>query len=84
MTPQQKQIIRLITDNGGMITKKEVVENLGGHYHCGANNHLGAMLSRMVNSGFLIREKPGMFRINTMRKAEAKMVSQIENQTKLF
>lgn len=84
MTPKQKQIIRLISDNGGIITKKQIVENFGGSYHCGADNHIGAMISRMVNAGLLIREKPGVFRVNAMRKAEVKIVAQIENQTKLF
>lgn len=84
MTQQQKQIIRAAQERGGRITKKEVVEMYGGSYYCGADNHLGAMLSRMVKAGLLVREKPGVFVVGSGKEKQVKPIAAIENQITLF
>lgn len=84
LTPQQQQILKDAQERGGTITKKEIVEMYGGQYHCGADNHLGAMLSRMVKSGLLIREKPGVFIVGAGKKNKPATIIEVENQTTLF
>lgn len=74
MTTEQKEILSLLHQNGGTLTKKQVVDSLDG-YFCNGAHHIGERLSRMVSAGFLIRVKPGVFQINE---------AQDENQTTLF
>lgn len=83
MTQQQKQIIRAAQERGGRITKKEVVEMFGGNYYCNAAFHVGNILSRMVNAGLLVREKPGIFVIGSGKEKQVRS-EVIENQTTLF
>lgn len=63
MTPEQKQIMAILQANGGEVTKAQVVEAIGGDYYCNGSFHVGNSLSRMVNSGILIRVNPGVFKI---------------------
>lgn len=44
-------------------TKKELVAKFGGVYYCNGDKHLGAVLSRMVRSGHLVRIKPGVYKV---------------------
>lgn len=69
MTPDQKQIIAILQEHGGEVTKKQVVEAIGGNYYCNGDKHVGDRLSRMVKSNLLVRVKPGVFRIGTGRKS---------------
>ena len=68
ITDSQQKIIALAKSNGGSVTKQQVVEYFGQNYYCGESNHLGAMLSRMVNAGLLVREKKGSFTIGSGKK----------------
>ena len=63
LTGHQKQIIRDAQERGGRITKKEIVKMYGRCYYHNGAFHLGNILSRMVKSGLLIREKPGVFTV---------------------
>ena len=84
MTPEQKEILQLLHQNGGTLTKKQVVDSLDG-YFCNGEKHLGDRLSRMVNAGLLKRVRPGVFEVGSGKKA--KQVDPViidENQTTLF
>ena len=82
LTPQQSQIMKAAQERGGTITKKEILEMYGGHYFCNGAKHVGDILSRMVKSGLLIRERPGVFKIGNGKKSKPAVI--IENQITLF
>jgi len=85
LTPQQTQILQDARANGGTITKKQIVESYGRCYFHNGAKHLGEILSRMVNSGLLIREKPGVFTVGTGKKNKpSKEAEYLANQTTLF
>ena len=63
MTEAQRTILSIARSQGGNITKAQAVAALGGNYYSGADNHVGAILSRMVNAGLLERITPGVFRV---------------------
>lgn len=84
LTPQQSQILKDAQERGGTITKKEIVEMYGRCYYHNGAKHLGDILSRMVKSGLLIREKPGIFKVGKGKKNKPAAIWQNENQTKLF
>ena len=82
MTTHQKLIVQLCQENGGDLTKKQVVERFGHWHYTNEAFHIGNTLSRMVNAGMLIRVKPGVFKIGTGKKIKPSDVD--ENQTSLF
>jgi len=82
MTPEQKEILQLLHQNGGTLTKKQVVDSLDCYYHNGAK-HIGDRLSRMVNAGMLKRVKPGVFEAGSGKRA-GPVEPVNENQTMLF
>ena len=84
LTPQQSQILKDAQERGGTITKKEIVEMYEHLYFCNAEKHLGDILSRMVKSGLLIREKPGVFKAGKGKKKKPATIIEIKSQTKLF
>lgn len=84
LTPQQTQILKDAQERGGTITKKEIVEMYEHLYFCNGDKHLGDILSRMVKSGLLIREKPGVFKVGKGKKKKPATIVEIESQTKLF
>ena len=81
MTPEQKEILQLLHQNGGTLTKKQAVDPLDSYY-CNGEKHIGDRLSRMVNAGMLKRVKPGVFEIGIGKRAAVKPVN--ENQIMLF
>ena len=60
LTTKQLQIMQHI-EKYGSITKKEAVTILGRHYYYNASKHVGELLSRMVKSGHITREKRGTY-----------------------
>ena len=81
MTPEQREILTIINAFGGTATKAQIVDNLDWYYHNG-EKHIGGRLSRMVNSGLLVRVKPGVFRIGSGKASKPEPEN--ENQAKLF
>jgi predicted transcriptional regulator of viral defense system len=69
MTPAQKKLVTLAQRQDGCLTKKQADEEIGAKYYCNAEKHVGDVLSRMVNSGILLRLAPGKFVINVSRRA---------------
>ena len=82
LTEQQRQILKDAQERGGTITKKEIVEMYGRCYFYNGAKHLGDILSRMVKSGLLIREKPGVFKVGKGKKIKPATI--VENQSSLF
>lgn len=74
MTTHQKLIIQLCQSNDGDLTKKQVVETYGHWHYANEAFHIGNTLSRMVNSGLLIRIRPGVFRLGTGTKSKPSTV----------
>lgn len=62
LSEKQKQVLAFCHAHEGKITKKEAMTIIDTHY-CNGEKHVGNVLSRMVKTGLLTREKPGMFRI---------------------
>jgi len=63
MTENQKKIIDLANRQGGTVTKREAVLELRGDYFHDPERYIGMVLTRMVNSGLLVRLKHGVFKI---------------------
>lgn len=82
MTAEQKEILALLHQHGGTLTKKQVVDSLDG-YFCNGAKHIGDRLSRMVDAGLLKRVKVGVFEAGSGKKAGT--VEPVnENQITLF
>lgn len=82
MTPEQKQIIAILQENGGEASNPQVVEAIGGNYYCNGGKRVGDRLSRMVNALMLIRVKPGVFTLGKGKKSKPTTIA--EGQTTLF
>lgn len=67
----------------GRITKSEAVQLVGSTYYCNADKHVGDILSRLVNVGVLIREKPGVFVVGSL-SAKGKRSDGVKNHPELF
>lgn len=77
MTENQETILNYTKANGGSITKKEAIDLIGDRYYFNADKYVGEVLSRMVKAQFLIRIKPGVFKIGQVHLPN-------ENQISLF
>lgn len=78
----QKKIISFCENNNGKITKKEAC-NIIRYYH-NTQKHVGDILSRMVNMGYLKRIKRGSFEIQDLNtKKQDKKCNDI-NQLNFF
>lgn len=75
LTENQKTVIRIANDNGGVVTKKQVCEVI--RYYYNTEKHVGDILSRMVKKNILKRIKPGVFEISTGNKQEEPNPNQI-------
>ena len=53
---------------GGYFTKSECVRAFKLQYYCNAEKHIGDRLSRMVKCGYLVRDKPGHFKVSKGKK----------------
>lgn len=82
MSAQQKIIIRAANANGGKITKSQAVDLIGHTYYYNSDQHVGAILSRMVKSGLLKRIRPGVFEIGSGKKSVS--VTQETKEPTLF
>ena len=82
MTQEQREIYQWAYSVGGRFTKMEAVKQFGGEYYCNERNLIGQRLSRMVNAGLLIRERPGRFKVGKGTKKNRATI--IENQIELF
>jgi hypothetical protein len=82
LTEQQRTILNAAQERGGRIEKKEIVEMYGRCYFHNGAKHLGDILSRMVKSGLLVREKPGVFTVGKGKKNKPAVI--VGNQTELF
>jgi len=76
LSEKQRKVIEFCHKNDGKITKKQAMDIIDTHYYNG-EKYVGNVLSRMVNAGLLIREKPGHFRVG-------KAKDNVNEQTKLF
>jgi len=60
LTPKQRKILDLAKN--GEFTKQEAVALIGDNYNS-AEKYVGEVLSRMVESGLIIRVRNGVFRL---------------------
>jgi hypothetical protein len=81
MKPSEKQLtIMLYLHDKGLVSKKQMMEDLRVEYwyYHNAAKHFGDILSRMVNSGFIQREKKGYFKLvlsNRVTKSDEKQLN---------
>lgn len=61
MTNKQRTILTFARDHGRTITLEQSIELIGKYYYANERKHVGVVLSRLVKSGHLRREKPGTF-----------------------
>jgi len=81
-----KQIVlfRTIQELGGTATKGQIVEAHRSKYFCNASHHIGAVLSRMVNSGFLIRPRRGVYSIASAAGRTRGRMANCEGTLRIF
>jgi len=80
MTTDQRTIYNFVLSKG-TATKAEI-SKIADHYYCNGEKHVGDRLSRMVNAGFLIRVKKGVYKCGVGKKSRP--AAEIKNQTTLF
>lgn len=78
LTEKQSAILSYLKVNSA-ISKQEAVRIIGKSYYCNADKHVGDVLSRMVKSGLLIREKRGQY-----KPGKLKQPIEIKNQLSLL
>lgn len=61
MTDKQRTILTFARDHSRIITLEQAVALIGKYYYANERKHTGVVLSRLVRSGHLRREKPGTF-----------------------
>lgn len=83
-TPKQRKILQMAQEMGGEFTKGDAIELLGSGYYCNEDKHVGDILSRMVNAGFIVRIKPGHFTLAPSRLEKLKKDAENPNQKTLF
>lgn len=79
LSEKQQKIIDYARENGMQITKQKAVELIGNGYFANADKYVGEILSRMVKMRWLIRVKPGLFKIGNGYSTIT-----IKNQTSLL
>jgi hypothetical protein len=74
MKASEKQlfVMRYLFDKGE-VSKSRMMEELevGRWYYCNAEKHFGEILSRMVNSGFIIRAKKGVYKLKETQTSKS-------------
>ena len=83
-TPKQSKILQMAREKGGEFTKTDAVELIGDIYYCNEDKHVGDVLGRMVKSGFIVRIKPGHFKLSESRMISLKKDVDDPNQKSLF
>lgn len=66
------------------VTSKEIIKQFGSRYYCNASKHLGAVMSRAVKSGKVIRVRKGVFKVNDKPTFSKSKEPINPNQSKLF
>ena len=83
-TPLQNKLLQMAQQKGGTFTKSDAVQLIGGKYYCNEDKHVGDVLSRMVNAGFLVRVKPGHFELPKHRVEKVRGTEIDPAQSSLF
>jgi pantoate kinase len=65
-------------------TLRELYENSDYSYYANWRKHFGDVMSRLIKQGFVVRVKPGVFRLNESRKMPVKPIEENPNQIELF
>ena len=65
-------------------TLSELYQNSDYSYYLNWQKHFGDVMSRLVKQGFVIRIKPGVFRLNETMKRPGKPIEENPNQLGLF
>ena len=84
MTDKRKILLDHANANGGQITTQEANNLLKHRYYHNHEHYVSDILSRLVKSGVLIREKKGHYVINWDNRLKAKYAGVPESQAKLF
>jgi len=74
MSDASWKILTWAYTNGMAITTQQAVDLVGHRYYCNERKHTGNLLSALVRRGYLLREKPGHFKLvkfNTSMKGKA-------------
>lgn len=62
LSPKQRVVLDYVREHS-IITLDLAVVLFGGDLYANAHRHVGALLSRMVARGLLVRTKPGLFHL---------------------
>lgn len=62
LSSKQQKIMQHVQAHGS-ITLTEAVGLVGGNLYANDSKHVGAVLSRLVHRGLLVRIKPGLFQV---------------------
>ena len=81
MTHSQKEIYQFVRQKG-QATKKEIVMKFADHCYCNGEKYVGDRLSRMVDAGFLVRVKKGLYKPGIGKRNRPATID--ENQIQLF
>lgn len=82
LTQKQKAILLYIGDTEK--TKSQIVHKFNSWYYFNSSKHIGEILSRMVNTGLLIRIKKGVFKRGKGGDKQVKKRVFSENQLSFF
>jgi hypothetical protein len=77
----RKKIIQYVQEHGEITTSK-AIELCKSNYYCNAGHHVGEVLTTLVKSGDLFREKRGTYKKGSGKKYSPE--TKDENQQKLF
>ena len=82
LSPKQKAIIKFGMENETFQNKDLLGHSIVDTFYASSSANIGKILSKMVKQGYLIRLKPGHFKVNLSYR---KKVKNIETQNeKLF
>jgi hypothetical protein len=60
LSATQREVLNYVISHG-TLTLRDAVRFFGQHYYSNAERHTGAMLSRMVRRGLLVRDRRGVY-----------------------
>jgi hypothetical protein len=79
---KQNEVLKFLLTVESATIDEIYAEMTFGYYH-NYKKHLGALLSRMVQNGKIVREKKGLFRVAKTGESQAK-IQENPNQIKLL
>jgi len=80
---RQKEVLACFKGNKELCLKKqEIIKMAQMYYFHNTDKHVGDVLSRMVNSGLLIRVSKGVFKLGNGNKKKEQIID--KNQTTLI